>query len=181
MKLYTVPLAPNPMRVTLYLAEREALGCAFDIERIIVNTLKGKHREEAHLARNPWGTLPVLELASGTFITESLSIIDYLEAAVPGPRLLPDDPEAMAVARNIERTVEVRITFDLAWYVHCQKSPWAYRRNRSGRRNWPSVSSPALTGSIPCWPTAGRFFRAGPKHRGLHPRCFPTVHAFYRH
>ena len=26
MKLYTVPLAPNPMRVTLYLAEREALG-----------------------------------------------------------------------------------------------------------------------------------------------------------
>lgn len=123
MKLYTVPLAPNPMRVTLYLAEREALGCAFDIERIIVNTLKGKHREEAHLARNPWGTLPVLELASGTFITESLSIIDYLEAAVPGPRLLADAPEAMAVARNIERTVEVRITFDLAWYVHCQKSP----------------------------------------------------------
>ena len=27
------------------------------------------------------------------------------------------------MARNIERTVEVRITFDLAWYVHCQKSP----------------------------------------------------------
>ena len=26
MKLYTVPLAPNPMRVTLYLAERAALG-----------------------------------------------------------------------------------------------------------------------------------------------------------
>ncbi|MBT3459777.1 MAG: glutathione S-transferase family protein, partial [Halieaceae bacterium] len=39
MKLYTVPLAPNPMRVTLYIAEREARGCEFDIERIIVNTL----------------------------------------------------------------------------------------------------------------------------------------------
>lgn len=123
MKLYTVPLAPNPMRVTLYIAEREALGCTVDIERVIVNTLKGRHREEAHLARNPWGTLPVLELESGAFITESLSIIEYLEAIVAGPGLLPEDPEGMAVARNIERTVEMRIALDLGRYVHCQKSP----------------------------------------------------------
>ncbi|MCH1492913.1 MAG: glutathione S-transferase family protein, partial [Luminiphilus sp.] len=123
MKLYTVPLAPNPMRVTLYMAEREALGCHFDVEKVVINTLKGKHREPEHLARNPWGTLPVLELDSGGFITESLSIIDYLEAAVEGPRLVPEDPEAMALARNLERTVEMRITFDLGWYVHFQKSP----------------------------------------------------------
>ena len=90
MKLYTVPLAPNPMRVTLYIAEREARGCEFDIERIIVNTLKGRHREPEHLARNSWGTLPVLELNSGQFITESLSIIDYLEDAVAGPCLRSD-------------------------------------------------------------------------------------------
>lgn len=123
MKLYTVPLAPNPMRVTLYMAEREALGCHFDVEKVVINTLKGKHKEPEHLARNPWGTLPVLELDSGSFITESLSIIDYLEAAVEGPRLVPEDPEAMALARNLERTVEMRITFDLGWYVHFQKSP----------------------------------------------------------
>lgn len=73
MKLYTVPLAPNPMRVTLYCAEREALGCHFDIEQVIVNTLKGAHKQPEHLQRNPWGTLPVLELPSGRFITESLS------------------------------------------------------------------------------------------------------------
>ena len=123
MKLYTVPLAPNPMRVTLYCAEREALGCHFDIERVIVNTLKGAHKQPEHLQRNPWGTLPVLELPSGRFITESLSIIDYLEAAVEGPTLIPTDPEGMALARNLERVVEMRITFDLAWYVHAQKSP----------------------------------------------------------
>ena len=123
MKLYTVPLAPNPMRVTLYLAEREALGCEFDIERITVNTLKGRHREPEHLARNSWGTLPVLELKSGQFITESLTIIDYLEDAVAGPCLRPDQIEDKAMARNIERVIEMRIALDMAQYVHCQKSP----------------------------------------------------------
>ena len=83
MKLYTVPLAPNPMRVTLYLAERAALGMEIQLENVIVNTLKGQHREPEHLARNPFGTLPVLELDSGEYLTESLSIIDYLESAFP--------------------------------------------------------------------------------------------------
>jgi len=123
MKLYTVPLAPNPMRVTLYIAEREALGCEFDIEGIIVNTLKGRHREPAHLARNPWGTLPVLELDSGQFITESLVIIDYLESAVSGPGLLPDQAESRALSRNLERIIDLRIGQDMGQYVHCQKSP----------------------------------------------------------
>lgn len=126
MKLYTVPLAPNPMRVTLYLAEREALGAVIPIDTVVINTLKGQHREPEHLARNVFGTLPVLELDSGTFITESLSIIDYFEAAYPQHRLLPEDPEAAALARNIERTLEMRVTYDLAWWVHFTKSPIDY-------------------------------------------------------
>ena len=91
-----------------------------------MNTLKGQHRESEHLARNPFGTLPVLELDSGEYLTESLSIIDYLESAFPEHRLLPSDPVAAALARNIERTVEMRVTFDLAWWVHFTKSPIDY-------------------------------------------------------
>jgi len=102
------------MRVTLYLAERAALGTDIPVEAVVVNTVKGRHREPEHLARNPFGTLPVLELDSGTFITESLSIIDYFEAAYPLKPLLPADPEALACARNIERTLEMRIPYDLA-------------------------------------------------------------------
>ena len=37
MKLYMVPLAPNPTKVMLYIAEREAAGEAFGIE-------PGRHR-----------------------------------------------------------------------------------------------------------------------------------------
>ena len=36
MKLYMVPLAPNPTKVMLYIAEREALGASFGIEQIVV-------------------------------------------------------------------------------------------------------------------------------------------------
>ena len=126
MKLYTVPLAPNPMRVTLYLAERAALGAKISLETVIVNTLKGQHREPEHLSRNPFGTLPVLELDSGEYLTESLSIIDYLESVIPEHRLLPSDPVASALARNIERTLEMRVACDLAWWVHFTKSPIDY-------------------------------------------------------
>ena len=126
MKLFTVPLAPNPMRVTLYLAERRALGADIPVETVIVNTLKGEHRQAEHLARNPFGTLPVLELDNGQYLTESLSIIDYFEAAFPEGRLLPSDPASAALARNIERTLEMRVTYDLAWWVHFTKSPIDY-------------------------------------------------------
>ena len=78
MRLYMVPAAPNPTKVMLYIAEREASGGALPIEQIVVNTLKGRHREPEHLARNPFGTLPVLELADGRYLLESLSIIRFL-------------------------------------------------------------------------------------------------------
>ena len=129
MKLYTVPLAPNPMRVTLYLAERRAQGADIPVEPVVVNTLKGRHREPEHLARNSFGTLPVLELDSGVYVTESLSIIDYFEAAFPAACLLSSDPEPLAYARNIERTLEMRITQHLAAWVHATKSPLGYEVN----------------------------------------------------
>ena len=58
------------MRVTLYLAERRAQGADIPVESVVVNTLKGRHREAEHLARNSFGTLPVLELDSGAYVTE---------------------------------------------------------------------------------------------------------------
>ena len=51
MRLYMVPAAPNPTKVMLYIAEREASGGALPIEQIVVNTLKGRHREPEHLAQ----------------------------------------------------------------------------------------------------------------------------------
>lgn len=86
MKLYMVPLAPNPVKVMLYMAEREAMGVAFGIENVVINTHKGLHKAPEHLARNPFGALPVLALDGGVYIRESRAIIDYLEDAFPETR-----------------------------------------------------------------------------------------------
>lgn len=123
MKLYTVPVAPNPTKVMLYLAERAGAGTAIPVEQVIVNTLKGRQREPEHLARNPFGTLPVLELDDGLYIRESLAIIDYLESRFPDGALGSQDPEARAKARDLERIIELKIANPLAMYVHYRKSP----------------------------------------------------------
>ncbi len=118
MKLYMVPLAPNPTKVMLYLAERAEAGEDLGIEQVVVNTLKGRHKESEHLARNPFGTLPVLELDDGRYLRESLAIIDYLEDRFPEGALARDDAEHQALDRDLERTVELRLAIPFARYVH---------------------------------------------------------------
>ena len=123
MKLYMVPLAPNPTKVMLYIAEREELGVNMGIEQIVVNTLKGRHKEPEHLARNPFGTLPTLELDDGSYVLESLAIIHYLEDKFPDGALVSGEPEEKARARDVERIVDLRIAGPMAVYAHATKSP----------------------------------------------------------
>ena len=123
MKLYMVPAAPNPTKVMLYIAEREALGCTLPIEQVVVNTLKGRHREPEHLARNPFGTLPVLELDDGQFLLESLSIIRFLETVQADSALVQGDAAQQALAFDLERTVELRFANHVGRYVHATNSP----------------------------------------------------------
>jgi glutathione S-transferase len=123
MKLYMVPLAPNPTKVMLYIAERAQLGTEMGIEQIVVNTVKGRHREPEHIARNPFGTLPVLELDDGTYIIESLAIIEYLEDKFPGSTLLGDTAETRGKARDVERVVDVRLASPMGGYGHAKNSP----------------------------------------------------------
>lgn len=123
MKLYMVPLAPNPTKVMLYLAEREAAGNPLPIEQVIINTHKGQHKAPEHLARTPFGTIPVLELEDGSHLKESLSIINYLEEKFPDGALLKGDAETRAHKRDVERITELRIANPIGIYVHVKKSP----------------------------------------------------------
>mgnify|MGYP001210315347 FL=1 len=123
MKLYMVPAAPNPTKVMLYVAEREALGTNMNIEQIVVNTLKGRQKEPEHLARNPFGALPVLEKDDGTYLIESLTIIEYLEEVFSEGALLGVDAESRAFARQLERIVELKVFAPMGQYVHATNSP----------------------------------------------------------
>ncbi|MEC7975629.1 MAG: glutathione S-transferase family protein [Pseudomonadota bacterium] len=123
MKLYMVPLAPNPTKVMLYIAEREQLGVRMDIEQIVVNTVKGRHKEPEHLARNPFGTVPVLGLDDGTFLVESLAIVEYLEAKFPRATLYVGTPEQIGKAKDLERIIDLRLGGPMGTYGHATNSP----------------------------------------------------------
>jgi glutathione S-transferase len=83
MKLYSLKQAPNPRRVRIFLAEKKA---AVPTEEFDMEANKG-HREPAFMAKNPLGTLPVLELDTGEMIAESVAICRYFEELMPEPPL----------------------------------------------------------------------------------------------
>ena len=123
MKLYMVPLAPNPTKVMLYIAEREELGVQMSIEQIIVNTVKGRHKEPAHLARNPFGTVPALELDDGTYLVESLAMIDFLEDMFPENKMYQGTAEEKGKARDLERVIDLRLGGPMGAFGHATNSP----------------------------------------------------------
>lgn len=59
----------------------------------------GQQHQPDYRAVNPQGLVPSLRLADGTVLTQSVAIIEYLEAAYPEPSLLPSDPVEAAKVR----------------------------------------------------------------------------------
>lgn len=66
-------------------------------QRRDVMLLEDQQRSPEHLSRNPQGFVPALEV-EGRVLTQSLAIIDWLDAKHPEPRLIPADPDARADA-----------------------------------------------------------------------------------
>ncbi|MEO8375515.1 MAG: maleylacetoacetate isomerase [Sphingomonas bacterium] len=85
-------------------------------ERHDIALLEGVHRSPENLARNPQGFVPTLEV-DGEAITQSLAIIDYLDAVWPNPKLVPHDPlararvlaQALVIAADIHPIDNLRI------------------------------------------------------------------------
>ncbi|MHA7836778.1 MAG: glutathione S-transferase family protein [bacterium] len=123
MKLYTFPVAPNPTKVRLYLAEKRAGGAGIEVEEVTVRLVDGEQRRPEHLARNPFGKLPVLETERGDFLFESLPIIDFFEELHPDPPLFGDTPLSRARARQIERLADLGVLIPIARIVHTTRSP----------------------------------------------------------
>lgn len=72
-----------------------------------VNLAEGDQRAGDHLARNPQGLVPVLEIDDHRF-TQSLAIIEYLDET-RGLGLLPADPPGRARVRALAHAVAMEI------------------------------------------------------------------------
>ena len=103
MKFYN-SIGPNPRVVKMFMAEK-----GIDIPRVEVNLMAGENRQESHLARNPQGQTPTLELDDGVFLAEILPICEYLEEIHPSPPLIGTTPEERAVTRMWARRTDLAI------------------------------------------------------------------------
>lgn len=60
-----------------------------------INLIDAAHKAPDYVTRNPQGFVPMLSI-DGHDLTQSLAIIDYLDARYPEPPLMPSDPAARA-------------------------------------------------------------------------------------
>ena len=87
---------------------RIALNLAgIDYRAISVDLVKGDHKTPEHVARNPQGLVPVLEIDGHSF-TQSLAILDYLNET-RDLNLLPKDPAQAAKVRALAHSVAVDV------------------------------------------------------------------------
>lgn len=84
--VHTVPGSPYGRAVLIALEEKHA---PYRVAPVVPGTLKTPE----HLARHPFGRVPVLE--HGAYrLYETQAILRYLERVVPEPSLAPQDPQA---------------------------------------------------------------------------------------
>lgn len=102
MKLYDGGRAPNPRRVSIFLAEK-----GIEIEKVPVDMGAMGHKSDEITKRNPLQRLPILELDDGTILTESVAICRYIEALHPEPPLMGTDPLDQAKVEMWNRRMEL--------------------------------------------------------------------------
>ena len=109
MKIYDFVGAPNPKKLRVYLAEK-----GINIASQPVNIVTGENRQPEFLKKNPLGGLPVLELDDGSQLTESLTIMEYLEELNPKPPMIGTTAIERARVRELERICELGVLSSVA-------------------------------------------------------------------
>jgi glutathione S-transferase len=101
MKLYDCKMAPNPRRVRIFLAEK-----GLDLPKTEVSIVDGENLKPEYLRVNPRGLLPVLELADGTRLDETVAVCRYIEETHPEPNLMGRSPLEKATIESWQRHME---------------------------------------------------------------------------
>ncbi|NHZ79233.1 glutathione S-transferase family protein [Massilia sp. CCM 8695] len=110
MKLYISNFAPNPRRVTMFIAEKGITG----IEPVMIDLATNEHKSERFVAKNPLARVPALELDDGRVLTETRAICTYLEGLHPEPNLMGEGFEERAFIEMADRRVELHLLLGIA-------------------------------------------------------------------
>lgn len=113
MKLYVAHRAPNPRRVTMFIAEKGISG----IEQINVNLAANEHKSDAFRSKSPLAKIPALELDSGRVLTETRAICTYLEGLYPQQNMMGQDYEERAFIEMADRRIEWTLFLGITHWV----------------------------------------------------------------
>jgi maleylpyruvate isomerase len=78
-------------------------GLAYDYVPYVLRD--GQTRTPDYLAKNPQGLVPTLEREDGSFLTQSMAIIEWLDETHPTPPLLPTDADGRARVRALSQLI----------------------------------------------------------------------------
>ena len=115
MKIYDVEGFPNPLRVRMALAEKNALN---QVTFVAVDVMNAEHRSDTFLVKNPAAGVPVLELDDGTYISECSAIIEYIDHTFAGISLTGTSAKERAVISMMQRRAEFMVLDAAATYFH---------------------------------------------------------------
>ncbi|RZA34048.1 MAG: glutathione S-transferase family protein [Lysobacteraceae bacterium] len=113
MRLFVTPRAPNPRRVTMFMAAKAIEG----IELVDIDLNAGAHRAAEFTALNPLARVPVLVLDDGRALSETRAICTYLEGLYPEPNLMGVDATERAFIEMADRRMELHLMLETALCV----------------------------------------------------------------
>lgn len=122
MLLYHDPTAPNPRRVRVFMAEK---AVAYDT--IEISIAAAAHQTPEFRKKNPISLLPVLELADGRVLRESMAICRFLEEEHPEPNLFGADTWERAQIEQWNRHAELELMLPIAQVFRNTHTFWAGR------------------------------------------------------
>jgi maleylacetoacetate isomerase len=98
--LHSAWRATAPYRVRIGLALK-----GVDYDYAALDLVAGDQREPAYRAVNPQGLAPALDLGDGRILTQSLSILEWLEETRPQPPILPHSALDRATVRSMANII----------------------------------------------------------------------------
>jgi len=122
MLLYHDPRAPNPRRVRIFLAEK---GVAYDTIEVLIAA--SAHQTPEFRKKSPLALLPVLELADGKVLRESMAICRYIEELHPEPNLFGNDAWERAQIEMWNRHAELELLWPLQQVFRNSHKFWVGR------------------------------------------------------
>lgn len=141
LKLYHYWRSSSSWRVRMALAFK-----GITPEYVPINLLANEQSHLEHLARNPSGLVPCLEVQKDDqtiFLNESVAIIEWLDENFPEPKLLPTDSLDRAFVRELVQIINADTqpvqNFRVLQYVspdQAERAAWA--------RHWIEVGFTAL-------------------------------------